>query len=745
MLESRKYIVLVLFISILLSGCSNTKGKSLVAEVPALSVDSTLSSESIDEEDVEGHQIIAQNEKYNLYLNESALSIIIRDRNTKKIMRSAISTENENDSPMWKTFTKSGISIEYFAGSATTASRADMFVKNPERKIERIKNGFNAYINYTSLGISFTVTVVLTEKGLDVSVPDSSITETGENKLASIYVFPFLGYTLLNEIDGYMFIPDGCGALIPLEDNTGKYKQPYTARVFGSDLSVEEEYENVQLFDDKISMYVPPQNVVAPVFGMIHTENELGFLGVVKEGGCYSEINAYPSGVVTQYNWVTAKYIYRQTYFLSTSKTKGIPAVSENRNRFNINTQYRFVSDKNANYSGLALAYREYLTENSMLPEHRLDSNIRVDLFGGDVEKWLIFKRLIPVTTTQQAAKLLNDLADNGITDIFAVYMSYLSGGRFANCDKEIISISKKLGGNQGLNELIENCKKRDIKFLLDCNVSDISSRTGVSSDKIIYRINNKILQNKTYRNIYKLQYHLNPSASAEIAVNGIKKAKEMSLDGFAISGISNLLYSDFNKSGSCSRVTAQNINMQTAAKMNDSVIVAMHSPLEYMWKYCSAYLEFPLYTSDYKLVKEEIPFFAIALSGKMSLYSDYINFQVDDKDFFLRMIESGVRPSVLLSYSSSNELIQTDSNDIYSTEYKSYLEILKNYYESFEELFDATSNAAIISHNRIGDLAVCKYENDTEVYVNFSDTEQCAPNGLLIKAKDYMVIQNEK
>ena len=102
-----------------------------------------------------------------------------------------------------------------------------MYSGKPDTKISLIENGFAAEVKFKSIGISLTMFVTLDNNGIRVQVPNSSIKEENEQyRLAAVYVLPFFGYTHLGDVEGYMLIPDGCGALIALEDNNQKFSQP---------------------------------------------------------------------------------------------------------------------------------------------------------------------------------------------------------------------------------------------------------------------------------------------------------------------------------------------------------------------------------------------------------------------------------------------------------------------------------------------------------------------------------------
>ena len=695
----------------------------------------------INSEIIDDHVLISENSKFSMFLNKEAMSIIIRYNESGALIHSAVQAADENDTPMWKTFMQSGISIEYFAGTATTTTRADMYVKKPTKEVTRTDNGFYANINYDSLGISFVVVVELSDKGISVKIPNNLINENGISKLAAIYVFPFLGYTKLGEKEGYMFIPDGCGALISLENNNGQFSQPYVAQVYGDDYGIDTIYENTQLFDQSVSMYVAPKTVTAPVFGMVHTDEKIGFLGVVKSGACYAEICAYPNGAISQYNWITAKFVYRKTYYLPTSKENVIPAVQSEMNSYDANTEFLFVSDESADYNGLAKAYRSFLEENNMLSQNNEKISVRLDLFGGDLKKSLLSNDLIAVTTTSEAQEILESLKSKGIENILAVFTSYSDTGRFGNTDTDGFEVAKELGGEKGLSELTDYCNNNGIEFFVDVDPTNSISSSSYGSDLIAKNISNKVICLNTKRKIYSESYLYNPLTTAKSVSNQVEKGINFKLPGLYLSGLSNL-YSDYNTKSSLSRLQSQMIYSQSCSSASQSLRLALSMPFDFLWKYTDSYFDFPVYSSNYKFVDKEIPFFAIALQGTMDLYSEYVNFNADAEEFYLKLIESGVAPSFLLTYSSSNKLIDTDSKDLYSTDYNSYVERIEKYYSDISELKEITGFSSIDEHFSEDSLSIVRYSNGATVYVNFTDEEIHTEYGVTIEAKDYCVVK---
>lgn len=725
----RRSVVCLLLAVTVLTGCSGTEeliqpvsdGDTIQNQIiPAVS--------ELPAEVLEGHEIIAQNENYSLFLNRESLSIVIRENISGRYMTSAVQEVDEKDSMMWRNFTRSGIAIEYYAGTAKNTTRADMFLQSPEKTVIRTENGFAAHIQYKDLQLEFDVIVTLDDSGITAEVPAASIKEGQKAKLASIYLFPFMGYTVLGETAGYMLIPDGCGALIDLKDNNGKYTQPYSAWVYGSDLGVAEASVNVQGYGKYGSILQPENRVVAPVFGMVHTEEQFGFLGIVEEGNFNAKINAYPNGVITQYNWIAAQFVYRQPFIMPTSQSSGIPSVEEQHGSFDAKVRFVFTTGNEASYSGLASAYREYLTQRQMLPETETTYRIQLDFFGGDVEEGVIGTKYVPMTTVSQLRTILQELSDQGV-EALTVYRAWQKGGAFGDVE-DTVSLAPALGTRKELGELINELQGSKTQLQL---YTDLVHRynTTTSKNDVIYRLNEKRMWAKTQYAMHDEVVFLTPVRTAEY----LSSLSEMPL---ALDGLTRVLYSFRQGENMISRQQAASI-LQTAM---DGKQYAMYAPMDYQWGSTSDYCEFPLYGSNFRYVAREIPFFSMVLGGNMRLYSDYVNFQADRQVFLLRLVEMGVYPSFLLTAEPSSDLIYTDSKDLYTTYYPQYEELILQWDAQLSKLYEV-AKGGIVAHTSDGNVAISTYANGAKVIVNYTDTEvnvegvRVAGNSFAVKGSD--------
>ena len=97
--------------------------------------------------------------------------------------------------------------------------------------------------------------------------------------------------------------------------------------------------------------------------------------------------------------------------------------------------------------------------------------------------------------------------------------------------------------------------------------------------------------------------------------------------------------------------------------------------------------------------MKRDIPFLAIAVSGRIPYYAEYANFQANAHSFFLHLIEQGTRPAFLLTAEDPIKLQNTNSNDVYSSLYELYQDLIPQWYGELKALHDQLGRAEITDH----------------------------------------------
>ena len=147
-------------------------------------------------------------------------------------------------------------------------------------------------------------------------------------------------------LEDYLFIPDGCGAIIKTGIDDNEFT-PVSLSVYGEDAGTSDTGK--------------ASECLIGAFGIRHFEN--GFICIIEKGDSIARINANRNDE-NNLNSVHSSFKITDIY---SEKALGIPYNNE------IVLCYRFLSGKSATYSGMATACRENLIRNSVLSTKTVD------------------------------------------------------------------------------------------------------------------------------------------------------------------------------------------------------------------------------------------------------------------------------------------------------------------------------------------------------------------------------------
>ncbi|GHV35506.1 hypothetical protein FACS18949_13620 [Clostridia bacterium] len=669
--------------------------------------------------ELDGHALVAENGSWELYLEAESLSIIMRDKASGAYMSSTVSEPNPADNQMWKGFYQSGVVLEYVQGTNVNTTRADLVYTENEKTLYYRDNGFSAEVRYPAIGISYTLNVTLEARGFTAEVPQSSMKEENDGfAIGALYLYPFMGYTTLGADAGYMLIPDGQGALIALEDNQKRFTTPYISYIYGDNAGLSAVTQSAA------GSAVPPEKVLMPVYGMAHTEKGIAFLGIVDGGAENACIEAYPNGVNTQYDWISARFIYRHTYMQPTGQSSGtVQSRTPRPNRADARVRFAFTAGDNANYAGLASAYREYLDETGAFENAETTDIYRtqVNFFGGDRENWALFKLNVSMTGFDQAADILEDLADAGVTGLLSVYEGWRSGGATASVPTVDYSPASNLGGKSGMAALWRAAEKASALLFLNSDLysANPDAHPFLSMDTL-KRVTGRTHEQMLGGPVYGTLRYLAPPKSLEYAESAVKSFKKAGVYGINLSGTTNALSAYRYDGNYYDRADNAALYGELTALYAGAMPVVLSGAFANQWKYAAALTDMPMDGSKYIYTSAEVPFLSIALSGCMAVYAEYTNFQANQRDFFLKLVESGARPSFLVSAEDPALLQDTNVSYIYSSMYGLYREQIVSYDAQLRALHERIGGASIVGHERTGQTVKVTYDNGLTIRIDY-------------------------
>lgn len=691
---------------------------------------------------IDDYEKIAESDSYIMYLYEPRLSIILKDKKTGELLESTLSDEMDdgNSNESWNAYMKSGIVITAIKGTTNTY-QVDLITCKNTRNVTKLDNGFSADITFEDWGFSLTLQVTLEGDDLVVTVPDESIQETEENcYISTISLYPFMGYSFLDDKNGYMLVPDGNGALIYLDNKEGRYTTGFSQMIYGKDAGFEQPSTQSYLWE-KYDTVIDANQVIAPVFGMAHTDEQLGYVAVVEDGDTRASIEAHPNGVMVNYNRCFAKFMLRDIYVqpLNQSNSGTVTNVEADRTHTDYTVRYMLLDGEDANYSGMAVRYRSYLLDNGLVQVKDTSYNTRVDFLGTEREEFLLGTTAVTMTTTDNIEEMYDELQEAGVDSVLSVYKGWQKGGLY-NVPITKYKADRKIGGTGALTDLIEESAKENYNIYLYNDALKINARTNTTTFNAVKMVNKRTLKEEEYAEVYKTFYYLMPGKADATLDKFVSSYTKQGVSNLVLAGITNSDYSYSQRGSYYGRQNTADAYQAMIADVDESTNLVLEQPFAYLWNNTDAFLDMPLGSSDYMYVNEEVPFLSMVLKGILPMYSDYVNFEANKTEFFLQMVESGVYPSFYLTYENSSKLIYTNSSDLYSTEYGTYKDTVIAYDEALREVAASVEGAYITKHEKLDNgVTRVSYDNGVVIYVNYSENNVTV-DGYSIDAMSYKV-----
>ncbi len=670
------------------------------------------------------YKLAAESSRFKLYVREDTLAIIIESKeNASRLYSTVQNPDDFKDQAAWKGFYQSGIVMEFIEDVKSTNTQADFINMESQVQMTYLENGFSADVLFPAYGVGYTAVVTLDERGLTVTIPQDKIinAETAEHRytVSTFTLYPFLGYSVLGQDEGYMIIPDGQGALIELKDNEKRYSSPFDRPVYGTNIGIEDTVNS--------RWSVPTEPVIMPVFGMVHTADQIGFLGVIEQGDHAARIRAYPNGATNlNFDWVSAKYTYRMVYKQPTGPSSGaVDMLTEAPRKFDIVQHFLLADGEDATYAGLACAWRDYMEEKGFFAHAATDRpfDVEVDFLGIERENDVLGKKDVVMTSFQQAGEILESMRTDGVDRATVIYRGWqsngLSGGIPTNYNP-----AGSLGGGSGMESLIKKCAGLGVDFSLEADFLSLNTETNPTlSYSAFKKITSQTWSRPTFGPVYGTLYYLAPDRSLVIAKDTLNAMRSAKISGVSLTGITQLMADYYYQNHYQESGKLAQIYKEIAMAASNDFYTTLKSANAYLWPCASALNDLPVTGSDYAYVSQDVPLLAIALSGKIPAYLEYVNFQANAHKFFLRLVEQGTRPCFLLTMEDPIELQNTNSADIYSARWDLYRVTLAMWYSQLKELHESIGSASIIAHDIVGSITRVTWSNGLKVYLNYGET----------------------
>ncbi len=677
------------------------------------------------------YRLVAENASFQLYVDFATLGFKVADKRNGYVWHATLDEKAPDDrlNRSWLAFAQSGISIEYLdrkAISKAVSRRASITNVEHTLDVQPIARGVAATVRFTEFGITVGVNVRLETDGVSVEAPFSAVRQDNPNfKLGLLYVYPFLGATRGSSVPGYLFLPDGMGSLIRFANST-KARNMFYGRYYGRDLGM----IGALPLDPTVNR---PYPITIPVFGMVHSEGDNACLVVVERGAPYAELHAHPAGIITNFNFAYNAFIYNESYFQATNRSgAGVITLQPQTNPVDVAVRYRFLAGADADYVGMARSYRAYLAERGAL-QRRLNPGanigIRLEFLGGDKEKILLWHRFVPMTTFQQARRILADL---DIANPEVIYYGWQPLGA-SSMPPTRLAVERALGGLDELRALAEDAAARGgrLSLYLDPQAA-LAGEPGYSPRNDLALAITSVNIKGFNRNKENFYFHFDALQRRYATL-----AEGMARVGFglALDGIGSTLYSDFTKGRVLDRERSTEAYRSLLARY--PVRPGFYRPNAYLFEHMHAYYDLPLDDNGYTYTHETVPFLPIVLAGYVPYYGPALNFSPNMGEDLLRHADYGAYPSYFLTHEPTANMLNTSSNWIYTSSYAQWGEPIRRAYRWMNALLGPVRGQEIIARRKLAEgVFATSYANGKHIVVNYG-AQPFTYDGQVVGARD--------
>ncbi|MFG6150143.1 DUF5696 domain-containing protein [Halobacillus sp. B23F22_1] len=679
------------------------------------------------------YEQVAENEHLTLYVEEESLALQVKNKKTGYIWNSGLNEDKEyNLNETWSNMAHSAVTIDYVDGEDKTSSES-ILSNDSEVSLTKQEDGFSASIEFEEAGIGMQLNVHLDEDSIEVHVPQSEIEEQ-DKQLATMRIYPFLGASEGTDMDGYTFIPDGSGALMRFDEKQPSSTVPYQSAIYGED----EGFKRSASAEEEVSVN-DAQKITMPVYGMTNGVDENGYVAVIDEGRTFADLIAYPSGIATDFHWVTAQYNYRYQYYQPTSQNmSGYNVYQDEMNEFDVKERITFLHEEDANYVGMAETYQQYLLDRGMLSTGDDQVDVRLEFLGGEAKSGLLRDSVQTMTVVTDLPDYVERLNQQGVDNLHVIYRGWTKGG-YTGTLPEKFPFENKLGSDSDFEEVNDYFEENGIPLSYYTDYTKaFDGASGFSGQKDVARKVNA--ETITSHGEAENFYSLSPSKSLEMAKEDLHEYEDRGMSHLAVDSSANMLFSDFNSDSLRPKVIETYQEMfETLETSVDSL--SLYQPNDYLLAKTDRYLDSPMYSSNYSFVTDTVPFLQIVLKGHVPYYASFSNFHNSPEDELLRMIEYGAYPSFYLTTEASHHLMHTASEDLYTSQFDNWESEIIKQYESLKESLGQVEGETITDRIvHASDLVEVAYSNGKSILVNYKNKEVTI-EGNEVEAKGYKVI----
>lgn len=595
----------------------------------------------------------------------------------------------------------------------------------------------------TSDNAIFNVSVVYKLEGKDlvVEVPFSDLDFDPETPIYTITPLPYFGAGGPND-NGFMLVPEGGGALINF--NNGKTSQSsYYTNVYGWDMCLSRD------------AVVHNTRAYYGVYGV--SEGNDSFICILEDGRSYASIQADVAGKNHSYNFVNAKYsiCQREKFDVGDIANSDIYEYATKLPDETLRQRYTFVNS--GSYVDMAKVYSTYLQNEYAGYLDLVDDTsapVAIEIVGAiDKVKQVLgvpVSRPLKLTSYKDADAIITDLGNNGVSNMQVKLSGWCNGG----VKQKVLARTKTvgaLGSKKDLKNFVNNAEANGNTVYLN-GITQYAYDSNLFNGFFSYRDAAKFISKEraelhayshvTYaeRDSEDLHYLLHTELANKYADKLVNTSKKYNA-GASFQDLGMDLSSDFYRKKTYSREQVLGLQVEQLKSYNEAgTPVMINMGNDYAIPFASMVTNMDLRGSEYTILDECVPFFQLAVHGRVDYTGEPINICGNAEDEVLYSAEYGAGLQFTFMEEDSFATQKTLYTEYYGSSYDSWKDRMLEIYTRYNNELGHTFNQEMTGHeNLTADVSCTEYADGTRVYVNYGYSDY-TEGAVKVPARDYVV-----
>jgi len=616
---------------------------------------------------------------------------------------------------------------------------------------------FDLAIEYILDGEDLVVRVPMDETRYPINAVDPN-DPTGPRvtlRLHSISILPYFGAAGRDQ-QGYIFVPDGSGALIYL--NNGKTSErPYSRAVYDTDNSL-------SLVEEQMRYRQP---VVLPVFGM--NQGEKGFFAVIEEGAAVARIRSEVAGRIHSYNTVYPEFVVMpkgETIIKVADESEGreydMLAVPQSRLLDGeLRVRYSFLYGDDAGYVGMAHHYQGYLQVRHGLQRRKPEKELPfyLELVGGLQKRMPVYgvprDVVLPLTTFEQAGRIIAGLQEAGVKNIKLRYSGWMRGGLDHDYPTRV-KWAPEVGWEKDFHVLQDVLAQSAGEFFPETAFLNVNKNSWF--DGYFPRLYSARHLDRTPARVFsydrasyqrkrdEYRYVLSPGRLPGLVSRFSRDYGRLGVEGLALRHLGNQLNSDFreNPERLIDRGQALQIHRAQLQFLAGKFRLMVDGGFAYTLPYVEHVLNIPLTSSEYMIFDENVPFYPLVLHGFVNYAGEPVNLAQNYRRNLLKIIETGAAPYFKWSYAEPQAVKQTRYDYLYALCYQDWFSEAVEFYAHAGAVLAQVQGQRITGHRQVEkDVYQTTYENGIKITVNYNKVP-VQIGGITIEGESYQLFKED-